>query len=226
VAKGKRTQPTVTSSKSLYYSVTEMPWVDIEIAAGKQFSSEEREEIYDCVRSYFSEYERLSQAAPARRILDLRDRLIRHASAICELARTYQPRGAEIDREDRNIMDSLAVLHGSKDFTFRDEFDNTARAAGRLVACLETEPNFVVETTSKTPEVAGLNAFLTAVLVFAEARPAIGAHANNHAQNGNECKRWGIAIGPRCQGFPEILSEILQRTVSADQLRSAWPDDR
>lgn len=223
MAKGRTILPTIASIEVLYHSVEDLPWDEIEAAVGRVFSTEERDEIFRCSDSYASEKCWLQEAPTVRGVDELKKELLSHAKAICALAEVYKPNGSAIDQEAMRVIEALNVIHSVGSYTFRQSFYKAAEASERLVACLEQEPDFTLDSTHKTPEVAGLTAFLTAVLEFADERPARNNHPSSWTAKGKEYRRWGVSIGPRCNGFPEFVSLILKRDVSVEQLRNAWP---
>ena len=227
MARGKGLQPVSASVKYLHLSVEEMPWPEIERAAGKRFHDDERKEIYECTVRYSWERSRFDGAATAKAIQTLRKELLCHSEAICRIADETIPRKGEVASEKSERIkaaDAMRLLYHNKDFSFLDDLHRAATAASRLVSCLESEPSVDVETTRQTAEVAGLSAFLLSVLDYAVEARARGNHPNAWRDGGFEYHRWGIAIGPRCAQFPEFVSAVLEREVTADQLRGSWPE--
>lgn len=224
MARNRTRLPAIASIDFLYSNVDEMPWEEIEDAAGKSFTVRERREIHACADKYSWAACWLRDAPPYQEFENLRKNLLDHCNALCALAEQYRPlRDAREVRADHRVLDALNVIHMNRDFILRDEFHKLAIAARNVQTCLNAEPELPLDTTQRLPETAGLEAFLAAILEDAEAIDARCNLGYQEDKRHKEYRRWGISVGARCNGFPEFVSTVLRREVSSNQLRKSWP---
>ncbi|MFC0160567.1 hypothetical protein CDZ97_08755 [Mameliella alba] len=225
MARQKLVMPMSASVDFIWHSIGEMPWAKIEDAAGKCFSTDEREEIYRCVDYYCYEYHWIKQAPGKSDVDNLKAELIRHAEAICDLAREIQPlqRATDDASVQKRAFEALSILHAHEDFNLRSALHKAARSAQKLSWGLSFETELDKETYTHGPEIAGLMAFLARVLEFADATPARSKSTSGDAGAAKEFSRWGIPVGPKCKTFPAFVSVVLGKTVTENQIRTAWP---
>lgn len=222
MAKGTKRYQAGTSVKYLYYAPHELPWGRIEAAANTSFSDDARREIYECTEAYSREFCWVEDGAPVSQTNQLREDILIHAKALCEIAERYGLfGGGDVDDIDRNILSALTILYGETPFHLREELCKTALAARRLVGGLSVEPSNPPEMTLRTSEVVGLEAFIGEALNKATAKSA-----RNKNKNAQEYQRWNIAIGPSSKEFRQFSSAVLQQTFTENQISAAFKNGR
>jgi hypothetical protein len=226
MARGKEILPAAASIEFQYHSVADMPWQDIESAAGKQFSLEERHEIYHCAQGFDWEHQYLSKAPALREVERLRSDLLKHCRALTALANRYPPKeiGRVRESEAPGVVAALQIYFGTEDFVFRDAYERLEGQAREIMDGLSKLPQFETDTLKSTPETAGLTAFLERVLDGAEMVRARATPPGSFVREGYEYRRWGMAIGPRADGFAKFSAAVLSRPVTKGMLRTAWPE--
>lgn len=218
MARSKSVVQSSASVELVYQYADEMPWLHIEKAAGKSFAKEDRQEIHGCFEAYCGGFDMVDQAVAEADIRDLQFGLVAHCKAIRELADKFKPNG--------DVATTLSRAYSNRGNELRDQFVFAVEAAEKILACLENglSEDFEIDPSSASAHTSGLRDFCDKAIRGAIAVPARGSHANHvKARDGIEYERWGIAIGPRCKGFPEFVSAVIGKQVTSDQLRNAWP---
>ena len=220
------------SGKHLYHydfdGNTNMPWEEIEEIVGVSFSDQDRQEIFDCTEAYSREKIWYDAGVPVAELKELRDGLLKHSKAICDLAERYQPLSKlQGDEKDSRVIEALTQLHSHKGFAFFEEFHNTAIAAGRLVYGLQTEA-FSAETSSRSGNVLGLETFIAKAFESASSKRARTVPRDTEEEHVKvfEYRRWGISIGPKSEQFRKFVSVVLKQKVSQDQITAAFPTEQ
>jgi len=199
-------------------------WKEIEKAVATKFSKKSRKEIYECTRQYSHELSRLEAGAPPKDVDALRNNLLKHTKALCEIADKFRPmNGDEAQDEDRKVMDTLTYLHSYKDFFLREELHLIASHAHKLVVCLSREPR-PLEVTSRNSKLSALQAFIAEALLDAETKPARREPSKNKDEykKHKEFKRWNVPIGPRVPKFQVFVNVVLKEEFSSDQVSNAF----
>jgi hypothetical protein len=224
MARSKDVLPAAASVEFQYHYVADMPWPDIERAAGKSFTPEERGEIFYCAQGFDWEQQLYSKAPALREVDKLREELLSHCRALVRLAKFHQPVGR--DRDDipkADVVSALQIYCGTESFDFRESFDAVAVEASKILTGLKKRPNFEADSVAFRPETPGLTAFLQRVIDGATASQARSTPPGIFKKTGFEYRRWGIAVGPRVKGFHAFSSAVLSRPVTEGMLRKAWP---
>ena len=199
MAKGKKILPAAASIEFTYHGVNDMPWKQIEQAACKNFSDEQRKEIFYCTQGFDWEYQHLSKAPSLSEINMLRAGLVKHCTAILGLVEQYPHKQ---DPAVADVVSALQIYFGTEDFYFREAYQNLSKAALEISIGLTAEAQFEADTLSKTPESAGLIGFMRRVLDGAERVTARSTPDGVWAKQGHEYRRWGMSVGPRAKRLP------------------------
>ncbi|NKW71907.1 hypothetical protein HGD85_02840 [Rhodobacteraceae bacterium R_SAG10] len=234
MAKGENRYLATAEVVFIYDHHGELPWDKIEDEMKKTFSDEERLEIHKCTEECSWEYCWFEGGASVRETDQLRDSILEHATALCEIAERYRPfGGGDTKNRDDKVLSALTILYGESPFFLREELHKTAVAAQRLVAGLSVAPSDPPKTTPRVSKVVGLEAFIAEALNGAKGKPS--RHKDKITQKPSvEYQRWGIPIGPQSKVFRAFLNTILTNSkkseyenwteFSIDQIRTAFAE--
>ncbi len=212
----------------LYQHQGEVPWREIEAVAGKQFTPDERAEIYECSDKYSWEHDWIDGGASKAHTIKLRDSLSKKANSLASEINRVSPSEtksifdeSELDVEDTRSISALNILCTDDEFHLRQELRELRMKASTLAEKL-SRANFESLSSSRSnPKVSGLAAFISAVL-----KGAVAVQARSKMDGANEYFRWGIQIGPEVDSFRRLAEVILKRGISRDQLDYAFENAR
>jgi hypothetical protein len=222
MAKSTKRVPVIGKPDQPYWRAEDMPWDHIENEAGIHFSEKDREEIFHC--AFFSSIERslATQAASAADIENLRKRLVDHASAISELARSYRsPDGCFKNDEAEAMFLGMLISSSHPDFDLGSSLRKAASACDEIVAALSAS-NTNCYATEKSSEVLELAHFIAKALKCAEKWPARNRINLKSGPSAHEYWRWGIHLSPKLEPFARMCGAVLNRPVSTGQLSNAF----
>lgn len=219
--------PTAAWVSFRYNEIGEMPWAEIESAASKTFSEEERQEILKCAQRFDWDYFLIAQAPSKGDVLEARKKLLKSCDQVLKLADRFPPVApSRNDSTKAAVAFALQIYFGTQQFHFRETYARLVAAAGEMKEGLSAEASVEFNFKNHDPEIVALSAFLQAVIKDADSKEARSTPASRFQETGFEYERWGIAVGPRATGFAQFVSSVLDREISPSRLRTAWPDVR
>lgn len=206
----------------LYWRAESLPWDEIEQRTNLQFSTEDREEIFQY--TFRAEIERClaSGGVGAKDVAAYQQALLKHAKALAELTGFYAHNTGTFlgdDAEERFQALSLAIR--DPDFDLGQTLQQTAQACKKLVAGLESL-DFQIPETRREPEVIELAHFIAGARQGATATPARANFGYLQEPKVFEYHRWGLHLSKDNRQFAAFISAIFKRKVTYNQLKHAF----
>lgn len=223
MAKSTKRVPVIGLPDQPYWRSEDMPWDHIENEAGVHFSNKDRLEIFECAFEALIERSLANGAASVADIEDLRKRLVDHASAIVEIARSYRsPEGKFISDESEALFLGLLRLSSSEEFNLSKALHQAASVCEEIVSAFSASSTDTA-ATNKSSDVIALATFISKAMAGAQKRAARNSiNYNKGGPSAHEYWRWGIHLSPKLTPFAKMCGAILNRPVSTGQLSNAF----
>lgn len=210
-----------------YEAPADMPWDTIEGACQKQFTSQDRGEIFECRVEFDACYALQANAPRAEEVFKLVERIERVVNDIENL----RDETRDLDRWDAENLSTNRSGRLSREFTaltftfshdtsFREEFEQLVSAASAVNATLSNLPLNDLSGVSVEAETFALAKTIHEILLGASRKDGRGQDTWN--KKVYEFSRWKVAVGPQSKEFLRFLSAVLERPISARRLKTSW----
>lgn len=207
---------------TLYRTSSEMPWPHIEQDVGATFDTTEREEIWRCTLPYFAQLSVEESRVPINEVRALRRKIVHAALDLLDVTnRLRSLQGRTPSDQDEDLFLAVAFSSRKQNFDLTTLLRSVAPACQDLVDGL-SESAVSDETSRLEPESVALAHFIAAVLAGAKKKPARRNPGYNSVPSSFEFQRWGVALGPSVAKTAELAQAVLDRTVSPQQVKSAF----
>lgn len=203
-------------------SHNDLPWEEIEAAAGVSLSEENRREIFGAYVAYHARLSVEADRAPAAEVEALRETIVSSARSLIDVLEHFRGvSGGALTDGDEALYSALAFA------TTASGFDLTATLRAVEPACRELlrglgDGAVDLAVTMTRPEVAALAGFFCKALDGATPSRARASPGYNAEPSVWEHSRWGVPLGPKAARTAAFASAVLQRDVSAAQVEHAF----
>ena len=207
----------------LYSDVASMPWTDIEAKTRKEFSEEDRKEIFSCTVIYAQGRSFVRDAAPVSEFEALQKSMLKHAEALSAIRMRYRPTTTHHSSEsDETVFLALAQSLDEKCEGLTTLLGAAANACDALIDALVNANLDDLERTSRDGNVNGLAHFIADALKRATKTPARSNRGYEKNPTAFEYQRWGLHLSPKAGDLPVFASAVLGRSVSQNQIQHAF----